>query len=97
MSVIEGRHLLGNYRSEIVMSNQVAELSREWILGDASDSPIGRFDEFEFLFEPEQLANTALGFWAMSEQGPTATCTCTCTCYCTTYCGPIGTHGACGC
>lgn len=77
------------------MNENVAELSREWILGDSSGSPIGRFEDFEFLFEPEQLAESALGFWAMSEIGPTGSCTCTC--FCTTGCGPITTAGVCGC
>jgi hypothetical protein len=61
-------------------------LSREWILADELDSnPIGRFDDFEFAQSPEYIARMEKGLKAS-----TTNCLTTC-------CGPIGTHGICGC
>jgi hypothetical protein len=84
---------VSDYRG-VEMTSQIAELSREWILGESPDSPIGAFDEFEFLFEPEDLVTTEAAT-GTCEQGPTGSCSCTC--LCTTYCGPIGTASLCGC
>jgi hypothetical protein len=73
-------------------------LSNEWIFGDVEANPIGKFDDFDYLFAPETVASMPKMSRPTTTECTTPTCGCSAGPECTTACGPLTTtDGFCGC